>query len=137
MAASTTSYTANNLNQYSAVGAVNPTYDNNGNLTNDGTFKYTYDSENRLISAVTPPTGTPTTTATYTYDSRGFRKSKTVNGTTTYYIADESHREVLEYDGSTGQILRWYSFGNGIDEALNQIELNGGVINSPASAGPS
>jgi len=49
--ASTVSYTANNLDQYSAVGSVTPTYDGNGNLTFDGVFTYGYDAENRLISA--------------------------------------------------------------------------------------
>ncbi len=64
------------------------------------------------------------TVSNYAYDSRGQRKSKTVNGTTTYYISDSADREVLEYD-STGQILRHYPYGNGIDEALNQVELSG------------
>ena len=66
------------------MGAVVPTYDSNGNLTSDGTFTFTYDSANRLITATA--TGT---TASYAYDSRGQRKSKTVNGTTTYYIRTE------------------------------------------------
>ena len=30
---------------------VNPTYDKNGNLTNDGTLSYTWDALNRLVSA--------------------------------------------------------------------------------------
>ncbi len=45
-----TAYTANNLNQYSAVGTVHPTYDGNGNLTFDGVFTYGYDAESRLTS---------------------------------------------------------------------------------------
>jgi hypothetical protein len=48
--ASTVVYTANNLDQYTAVGAVTPTYDGNGNLTYDGTFTYHYDAESRLTS---------------------------------------------------------------------------------------
>ena len=47
-----TSYTCNNLNQYTVT--ANPaetfTYDADGNLTNDGTFSYTWDAENRLIT---------------------------------------------------------------------------------------
>ena len=43
-AASTVSYTANALNQYTAVGAVTPAYDSNGNLTSDGTFTLGYDA---------------------------------------------------------------------------------------------
>src|SRR5712691_9576046 len=37
---STITYTANALNQYTAVGAVTPMYDANGNLITDGTFTY-------------------------------------------------------------------------------------------------
>src|SRR5207253_8405429 len=49
--AASVSYSANSLNQYTAVGAAAPSYDGNGNLTVDGTFTYTYDAENRLVSA--------------------------------------------------------------------------------------
>jgi YD repeat-containing protein len=47
-AASAISYTPNNLNQYSAVGAVTQTYDGNGNLTHDGGYLYGFDAESRL-----------------------------------------------------------------------------------------
>ncbi len=67
--ASTVSYTANNLDQYTAVGAVSPTYDGNGNLTFDGTFTYGYDAESRLTSV----TQGGTTVATYAYDALGHR----------------------------------------------------------------
>jgi hypothetical protein len=30
-----------------------------------------------------------------------------VNGTTTVFVTDAGNREVLEYDGTTGAILRW------------------------------
>jgi len=46
----TTSYAANNLNQYTAVGGASPTYDNNSNLTFDGTLTDGYDAEGRLTS---------------------------------------------------------------------------------------
>jgi RHS repeat-associated protein len=39
---------------------------------------------------------------------------------TTIYVSDDS-REVLEYDGTSGQMLRRYTHGRGLDEALNQI----------------
>ncbi|MEO6215203.1 MAG: RHS repeat-associated core domain-containing protein [Sphingomonas sp.] len=45
-------YSTNGLNQYTAAGATNFTYDANGNLTGDGTWAYTYDGENRLIRAI-------------------------------------------------------------------------------------
>ena len=59
------SYTANALNQYTAVGAVTPSYDGNGNLTFDGTFTFGYDAENRLVSA-----SGGGNTASYAFDAR-------------------------------------------------------------------
>jgi YD repeat-containing protein len=46
-----TTYVPNTLNQYASVGGVSYTYDQKGNLTSDGTFTYSYDAENRLLSA--------------------------------------------------------------------------------------
>jgi len=45
----TCSYTANNLNQYTAAGTVNYEYDLSGNMTSDEQFTYAYDAENRLL----------------------------------------------------------------------------------------
>ena len=45
----TCTYTANNLNQYTAAGTVDFQYDANGNLTYDERFIYEYDPENRLV----------------------------------------------------------------------------------------
>src|SRR5580700_6297950 len=78
--ASKVNYTANALNQYTAVGAVKPSYDGNGNLTMDGTFTYGYDAENRLAFA-----SGAGNSASYAYDAQGRRKSKTVNGITTMF----------------------------------------------------
>ena len=103
---STVSYTTNALNQYTAVGAVSPTYDGNGNLTSDGSFTYCYDAENRLTSVLSAGTcASPTTTvATYAWDAQGRRKSKTVSGATTVTVTTADNREVLEYDGTSGAI---------------------------------
>jgi RHS repeat-associated protein len=111
-------YTSNALNQSSAVGAVTPAYDTNGNLTSDGTFTFGYDAENRLTSAVGG-----TNTASYAYDAQGRRKTKTVNGATTVFVTDAGNREVLEYDGASGAILRWYAYGLGSNDVLNQMNI--------------
>jgi RHS repeat-associated protein len=115
---STVSYTANALNQYTAVGAVTPTYNGNGSLTSDGTFTLGYDAENRLTSA-----SGAGNTASYTYDAQGRRKTKTVNGATTVFVTDAGNREVLEYDGASGAILRWYAYGLGSNDVLNQMNV--------------
>jgi RHS repeat-associated protein len=99
---------------------VTLTYDNNGNLTFDGTFTYGYDAENRLISAVGAGN-----TASYAYDPQGRRKSKTVNGTTTIFVQDPQGRALLDYDGTSGTIQNWYAFGSGPNDVLNQINVAG------------
>lgn len=115
---STVSYTANALNQYTAVGAARPAYDGNGNLSFDGTFTLGYDAENRLTSA-----SGAGNTASYAYNAQGRRKTKTVNGTTTVFVTDADNREVLEYDGTSGAIQRWYAYGLGSNDVLNQTNV--------------
>ena len=120
--ASPVSYTSDALNRYTPVGAVVPTYDGNSNLTFDGTFTFGYDAENRLTTAVGAGN-----TAAYTYDAQGRRKTKTVNGTTTVFVTDAGNREVLEYDGASGAILRWYAYGLGSNDVLNQTNVVAGT----------
>ena len=73
-------YLANSLNQYINIhdGITNtPTYDLDGNLTNDGVFAYSWDGENRLV-AVEPlvlTNGSPIK-VTFTYDYMGRRVEK-------------------------------------------------------------
>ncbi len=114
----TVSYAANTLNQYTAVGAGTPTYDANGNLTSDGTHTYGYDAENRLVSASGAGTG-----GTYTFDAQGRRKTVTTGGTTTVFVTDPDDREVLEYDGASGAIRRWYAYGLGPNDVLGQMNV--------------
>jgi len=69
-------------------GAVPPTYDDNGNITNDGSHggrSYTYDALGRLTAV----SGNGTT-ATYTLDGAGNRWAETVNGVTTSFDLDLS-----------------------------------------------
>lgn len=46
-------YQANELNQYTNInaGAVEPTYDPDGNMLSDGIWTYSWDAENRLVEA--------------------------------------------------------------------------------------
>jgi RHS repeat-associated protein len=104
-------YVSNSLNQYTSVAGVSFGYDGNGNLTSDGVNSYTYDVENRLTAALTP-----TQSATYAYDPFGRRIEKTVVGVTTKYLHD-GDQVIMEYGGS-GQLLRRYVYGPGIDEPI-------------------
>jgi RHS repeat-associated protein len=46
-----------------------------------------------------------------------------VGSTTTLYVTDADNREVLEYDGSSGALERWYAFGRGPDAVLGQMNI--------------
>ncbi|HOW35740.1 MAG TPA: RHS repeat-associated core domain-containing protein [Candidatus Omnitrophota bacterium] len=103
-------YVPNNLNQYTFVAAVPYSYDGNGNLTNDGTNTYTYDTENHLSSVSGLGSGV------YSYDGLGRRISKTVGGSTTYFVYDGD--QIIEERDSNGTLLASYTYGEGIDEVL-------------------
>jgi len=117
----TVGYSTDALNRYTAVGGVNFAYDDNGNLTSTGSQAFAYDVENRLIAANTG------IFSTYDYDAQGRRKTKTVNGTTTVFVTDADNREVLEYDGASGAIQRWYAYGLGSNDVLNQTNAVAGT----------
>jgi RHS repeat-associated protein len=139
LTAASHTYAPNNLNQYATVGATAYTYDTNGNLKSDGTWTYTYSNENILLTATA--TGSM---VSYAYDPQNLRKSKTVNGTTTSYLnipkslasASEKsidpttfgfiagNQEIAEYDAS-GNLLRRYVYGSGLDEPLVTIDAVG------------
>ncbi len=59
------------------------TWDNNGNLLGDGTYTYTYDHANRLVSI-----SNPQSTITNSYDGQGNRYQQTANGVTSTYALD-------------------------------------------------
>ena len=108
-AATTTAYTANNLNQYTRVGTATYAYDKNGNLTSDGTRTYSWDAENRLTSATIPgAAGAAATTASYSYDEYHRRVKKTVGTTTTYFLWS-GDTLLAEYSG-TGTLKRRYLY---------------------------
>ena len=82
----TTTYTANELNQYTAVGDFTPTFDADGNQTlvksSTGIWSITYDAENRPVNFTNAETNTVIECA---YDHMGRRATKkvTVDGSTT------------------------------------------------------
>lgn len=112
-----TAYTANGLNQYSAVGTISPTYDDNGNLTYDGAATFVYDVENRLVSAL----GGATASLSYDPLGRLFQVGGTTGVTTFLYDGDDL---VGEYN-TAGVLLRRYVHGTGPDEPLLWYEGSG------------
>lgn len=114
----TKSYTANGLNQYTAAAGATITHDANGNLTGDGVWSYTYDTDNRLKSA--NKTGLA---ATLAYDAEGRLRQTVIAGATTN-LAYDGVDLVAEYD-SAGTLLRRYVHGPGMDEPLVWYEGTG------------
>jgi RHS repeat-associated protein len=97
------------------------TYDANGNVTRSSpgdTFAWDY--ANRLTSYASAYSS-----AAYSYDYLGLRRSTTVNGLTTRYIT-EGMQTVGERNTSTG-VSTDYLFGPGIDEPLAKHMADGSI----------
>lgn len=123
--ATTTYGTASNINQYPTVGGTAQTYSTDGNLTNDGTYKYEFNSERMMTRARNA--GTNAIIADYLYDPGLRQRQKNVGGVkTNYYYA--GFQRLADYDGSAGTpgtLLNRYVYGSGLDEVLIQITAGG------------
>jgi RHS repeat-associated protein len=70
-------------NRLTSVGEVSYTYDDNGNLTSDGTYTYTWNVAGRLIKVEDI-----TTTIVYTYNGDGVRVAQEIDGQLTRWVQD-------------------------------------------------
>ncbi len=124
---STVTYASDVVNQYTQVGGVTRTHDNNGNLKDDGTYLFAYDFENRLVEVKLK--ATQAVIATYRYDALGRRVEKAVSGgATTRYVLD-GPQVVEEYDAQDVWQGR-YVYEDGIDrprvmDRADQADVNG------------
>jgi len=116
-----TQYSVNGLNQYTSVDSGVVTHDNMGNLTSMAGANYTYDLENRLVSA------SGNNSATIAYDPAGRISKLTINGTTTYFHYD-GHALVAELN-SSGSVLKRYVHNVGVDRPLVEY-VNGSTSSS-------
>ncbi|MGI8819323.1 MAG: RHS repeat domain-containing protein [Chthoniobacterales bacterium] len=113
-----TSYTRNDLNQYTAVGADQPTYDANGNLTQLNGTAYTYDAQNRLMTATSAQS-----IDSFTYDARDrcIRRANSVKDSERpyygeYYVYDGWN--LIEEQNTTSNTATRYVHGAEIDELI-------------------
>ena len=87
-AESATTYESNNLNQYTAIGDFEPTYDDAGNQTlvktSTGIWSVVYDAENRPVLFTNAESAT-VVECTYDYMGRRACKKVTINGTVTLH----------------------------------------------------
>jgi len=108
-------YAVNGLNQYATAGSASFTYDDNGNLTGDGTNSYGYDVENRMTSATTAigaitlkydPLGRlwqyafPTKTWEYTYDGDAMVMAVNPNATLKFVHGPNEDDPMIQYTGT-------------------------------------
>jgi RHS repeat-associated protein len=102
--------TYNAANQLVQRGTTTYTYDNNGNLLNDGANTYSWNARSELSSIA------GSTSASFQYDSFGRRTNKTVNSQSGQYLYD-GQRVVQELSGgvpSSNMLM-----GAGVDERLS------------------
>ena len=119
----TVSYgTANSINQYPTVAGTGFSYSTDGNLTNDGVFKYEFNSE-RMMTRVRDA-GTNAIIADYLYDPALRQRQKNVGGTkTNFYYA--GWQRLADYDGTANTLQQRFVYGTGLDEVLIQISSGG------------
>ncbi|MES2982818.1 MAG: RHS repeat-associated core domain-containing protein [Verrucomicrobiota bacterium] len=110
-------YTANALNQYSAIGSLTPVHDDDGNMTSgplpanvNANSTLIWDGENRLIQAQVNSGAT----VSYVYDSQSRRIAETVGSATTVYIYD-GWNPIAEYTIQSSQFTLHSSFIWGLD----------------------
>jgi RHS repeat-associated protein len=114
--ASTTNFTVNAMNEYTAVGGVTHLYHDNGSLKDDGTYTYKYDAHDHLVEVRLKSNGS--LVAEHFYDAVGLgrRTKKVVGQDTTRFVYHGLHC-VEEYDGQ-GDLLRLFAFGDEIDQVV-------------------
>jgi RHS repeat-associated protein len=113
-----TSTSYNSANQQTGFGGQTLTYDNNGNLTSDGTNTYTWNARNQLVS-----TSGAGLTANFSYDAGGRRISKTINGGTTSYLYDGANIVQEQTGGSASA----NTLTGGVDMFFSRTDASGTV----------
>ncbi len=96
-------------------------YDNNGNLTGDGTNTYSWDARNHLSTI----SQGRTTVGSFVYDGFGRRMKKTIGGTVTQFLYDGLN-PVQELNGSNGVVANLLT-GLGIDERFTRTDASGAM----------
>jgi len=113
---------ANTLNQYPSVNGQTISYDTKGNLTGDGVWTYSYDAENRMLTASRT---NPIVNATFAYDPLGRRVKKQISTTRNWYLSDGAD-EIAEYTGITAATLAFrYIPGPAIDQPVAMVTAAG------------
>jgi RHS repeat-associated protein len=118
-------YQANELNQYTNIneGAVVPVYDADGNMTSYGSWQFTWDAENRLISVSS--NGVPVVQNQYDYMSRRVMKATATQTNTFLYDGWNLIRENI---GAATTSSRSYVWGLDLSGTLQGAGGVGGLL---------
>lgn len=128
---SSDNYTADALNQYTAVGSLSPTYDDDGNATAyplpgapsiNATFAW--DAENRLVSVTAG-----TNVSTYLYDALG-RRFATAHGGSTLVVVYDGWNPIAQYLTGTAipSVEKRYTWGLDLSGTLQGAGGAGGLL---------
>ncbi|MDQ2946121.1 MAG: M91 family zinc metallopeptidase [Acidobacteriota bacterium] len=103
----TDNYVTNNLNQYSSRNSTTAVYDLKGNTTTgvDGS-NYTYDAQNRLLSA-----SKGSNTETFTYDGINRQVTRKIGSATSVYNVYSGWDLIGEYNGGSSTPITAYVYG--------------------------
>jgi RHS repeat-associated protein len=133
---SQTSYTANILNQYSAINSLNPVHDDDGNMTSgplpanvNANSTLLWDAENRLIEAQVNSGAT----VNFVYDSQSRRIAETLGGATTIYVYD-GWNPIAEYN-TTYVLTKSYTWGLDLSGSMQGAGGVGGLLSVTDSTG--
>ncbi|MBK9280947.1 MAG: RHS repeat-associated core domain-containing protein [Candidatus Obscuribacter sp.] len=110
---------AGDVNEYPTVGGVSYAYDDNGCLTDDGTWDFAYDTEQHLLSATDG-----STTVDFVYDGQHRQTQKTVGAAKTRFIYSGWQR-IADYNGATDALQNRFVYGVGLDEPLIIVSSGG------------
>ena len=116
-----TNYSFSSLNQYTGVGGLNPTYDENFNLKGFNGATYVYGYTSQLISA-----SKGGNSVQFTYDGLGRCVRRVVNGAARIFTYD-GWKPMLEWDGA-GNWLAQNIYGAGPDEILARYDSIGRAL---------
>ena len=111
-------------------------YDADGNLTNDGRWTYTWDSENRLVK-LTPNTGVgPQVSLRFEYDWQGRRIHKQVWSNTNWngYATNDvkflydGWNLIAELNGTNSALIRSFAWGTDLSGSMQGAGGVGGLL---------
>jgi RHS repeat-associated protein len=110
-----------------AIGGASLTYDNNGNLTGDGTATYTWDYENRLTQSTRN-----SLSVTYAYD-HDEERVRQANATTTTVYPSRYYSVVSTVNGptTTATSTSYVWIGDALAAYVEQALINGTATGTP------